>query len=151
MNIAIFSDTYLPDINGVATSCNTLFHILRKHGHKVYVVAPGEKFEFNDNILRIPGLELKNLYGYRLSFIWDEQGFQILKNLNLDLVHINTDFGVGQFGMNVANKLSIPIYSITFGDSSEDELNLLANLSNAKVFDGKSGLLKAFKEVRSYN
>ncbi len=109
MNIAIFSDTYLPDINGVATSCNTLFHILRKHGHKVYVVAPGEKFEFNDNILRIPGLELKNLYGYRLSFIWDEQGFQILKNLNLDLVHINTDFGVGQFGMNVANKLSIPI------------------------------------------
>ena len=109
MNIAIFTDTYLPDINGVATSCNTLFNILRKYNHKVYVICPGEKFEFNDNILRIPGLELKNLYGYRLSFIWDEQGFQILKNLDLDLVHINTDFGVGQFGMSVATKLNIPI------------------------------------------
>ena len=109
MNVAIFSDTYLPDVNGVATSCNTLFKILRKFGHTVYVVCPGETFEFNDNILRIPGLELKSLYDYRLSFIWDENGFQILKNLKLDLVHVNTDFGVGQFGMSVANRLNIPI------------------------------------------
>ena len=50
-----------------------------------------------------------------------------------------------------SNKLDIPIYSITFGDSSEAELKAIANLTNAKVFDGKSGLLKAFTEVRSYN
>ena len=49
------------------------------------------------------------------------------------------------------NKLDTPIYSITFGDSSEYELKKLADLSNAKVFDGKNGLLKAFTEVRSYN
>ena len=49
------------------------------------------------------------------------------------------------------NNIDIPIYSITFGYSSEDELNDLAELSNGKVFDGKSGLLKAFREVRSYN
>ncbi|MBR7042487.1 MAG: VWA domain-containing protein [Bacilli bacterium] len=49
------------------------------------------------------------------------------------------------------NKLDIPIYSITFGDSSEEELGEIARLTNAKVFDGKSGLLRAFTEVRSYN
>ena len=49
------------------------------------------------------------------------------------------------------NKENVPIYSITFGSSSEYELNKLARLSNGKVFDGKSGLLKAFTEVRSYN
>ena len=49
------------------------------------------------------------------------------------------------------NKLDIPIYSITFGDSDERQLNEIAKLTNAKVFDGKSGLLKAFREVRSYN
>ena len=49
------------------------------------------------------------------------------------------------------NKLDIPIYSITFGSSSDDELKEIADLTNAKVFDGKSGLLKAFTEVRSYN
>ena len=47
--------------------------------------------------------------------------------------------------------LDIPIYSITFGNSSESQLNQIANLTNAKVFDGKSGLVEAFKEVRSYS
>ena len=49
------------------------------------------------------------------------------------------------------NKLDIPIYSITFGSSDEDELERVAKLTNGKVFDGKNGLLKAFTEVRSYN
>ena len=49
------------------------------------------------------------------------------------------------------HKLDIPIYSITFGDSSEYQLSDIANLTNAKIFDGKSGLQKAFAEVRSYN
>ena len=48
-------------------------------------------------------------------------------------------------------KLDIPIYSITFGSSSEYELKDIADLTNGKVFDGKSGLLRAFTEVRSYN
>lgn len=45
----------------------------------------------------------------------------------------------------------IPIYSIMFGSAREKELQDIANLTNAKVFDGKSDLLKAFKEVRGYN
>ena len=48
-------------------------------------------------------------------------------------------------------KNNIPIYSITFGYSSERQLNSIAELTNGKVFDGKSGLRKAFAEVRSYN
>lgn len=49
------------------------------------------------------------------------------------------------------SKNKVPIYSITFGNAVESELEEIADLTNAKVFDGKSGLLKAFKEVRSYN
>ncbi len=45
----------------------------------------------------------------------------------------------------------IPIYSITFGEASLDQLTLMANLSNGKVFDGKSDLVQAFKTVRGYN
>ena len=48
-------------------------------------------------------------------------------------------------------KLNIPIYSIMFGSSDEYELSRIADLTNGKVFDGKSGLRLAFKEVRSYN
>lgn len=49
------------------------------------------------------------------------------------------------------NNETTPIYSITFGQSSENQLGELARLSNAKVFDGKNGLKEAFAEVRSYN
>ncbi len=49
------------------------------------------------------------------------------------------------------NNLNIPIYSITFGNSNESQLNELASLTNGKVFNGKDGLKQAFKEVRSYN
>lgn len=45
----------------------------------------------------------------------------------------------------------IPIYSITFGSANEGQLTEIAKLSNAKVFNGKEGLLKAFKEVRGYS
>ena len=49
------------------------------------------------------------------------------------------------------NNETVPIYSITFGMSDDYQLRDLAKLSNAKIFDGKSGLLRAFAEVRSYN
>jgi len=49
------------------------------------------------------------------------------------------------------NNLTIPIYSITFGNARVSELEELAELSNGKVFDGKAGLKEAFAEVRSYN
>lgn len=47
--------------------------------------------------------------------------------------------------------LNIPVYGITFGNAVEYELENIADLTNAKVFNGKEGLLKAFKEVRGYN
>lgn len=45
----------------------------------------------------------------------------------------------------------IPIYSIMFGDAQINQLNDIASLTNAKVFDGRTELLNAFKEVRGYN
>ncbi len=45
----------------------------------------------------------------------------------------------------------IPIYSITFGDADYEQLNKMADLSNGKVFDGRTNLLEAFKAVRGYN
>lgn len=50
----------------------------------------------------------------------------------------------------IVNK-QIPIYSIMFGEAYEYELQDIADLTNGKIFDGKTDLLKAFKEVRGYN
>ena len=46
---------------------------------------------------------------------------------------------------------NIPIYSIMFGNARMSDLEEIARLSNAKVFDGRTNLTSAFKEVRSYN
>ena len=49
------------------------------------------------------------------------------------------------------NYSGIPIYSIMFGEANSRELDSIARLTNAKVFDGRNNLIGAFKEVRSYN
>ena len=45
----------------------------------------------------------------------------------------------------------IPIFSIMFGYAEEEQLQDIADLTNAKIFDGKTNLLEAFKQVRGYN
>ena len=45
----------------------------------------------------------------------------------------------------------IPIFSIMFGAADKTQLEDIANLTNAKVFDGRTNLLEAFKQVRGYN
>lgn len=46
----------------------------------------------------------------------------------------------------------LPIFSIMFGDADPSQLKSLATLSNAKVFDGRSGGLAAvFRQVKGFN
>ena len=47
--------------------------------------------------------------------------------------------------------LDVPIFSITFGDADDRELQELAEFSTARVFDGKDNLEKAFKQAKGYN
>lgn len=64
-------------------------------------------------------------------------------------VNVGTFYELQKY-YNSINK-EIPVYSITFGNAVESELEDIADLTNAKVFNGKVGLLRAFKEVRGYN
>lgn len=45
----------------------------------------------------------------------------------------------------------IPVFSIMFGDADDRQLNELAEISNAKVFDGRKDLVSAFRSVKGYN
>ena len=45
----------------------------------------------------------------------------------------------------------IPVYGILFGDANQNQLLEIAEYTGGKVFDGRSNLLEAFKEVRGYN
>lgn len=45
----------------------------------------------------------------------------------------------------------IPVFSIMFGDAEDGQLNELAKLTNARVFDGRTDLTGAFRSVKGYN
>ena len=122
MNIALFTDTYPPFINGVSTSCYNLTKTLREHGHKVIVVTPrtsAGKLEFKDDIIYMPGIEMKNLYGYRLTRLFDNNVCKILKENKIELIHNQTDSTVGIFARRAARRLKLPIV-YTYHTSYED-------------------------------
>ena len=122
MRIAIFTDTYPPFINGVSTSTYNLVKVLEAHGHQTLVVTPRSddgKLEIKDNVIYIPGIALKKIYGYRLTTLYSSSVFNYIKNFKPDLVHNQTDVTVGQFAKLVATKLDIPIV-YTYHTSYED-------------------------------
>lgn len=47
--------------------------------------------------------------------------------------------------------VDVPVFSIMFGDADPDQLNDLAELTNARVFDGREDLISAFRSVKGYN
>jgi len=112
MRIGIFTDTYTPDINGVVSSVVTLQQALKAHGHDVYIITSHKgllRSTREGNVFRMPGLELKWLYGYILSTPYHFKVKAEVEKLNLDVVHVQTEFGVGIFARIVARQLKIPV------------------------------------------
>lgn len=99
MNIILFTDTFEPELNGVATSVTILSKVLKAHGHNLYVVTTNpfsKRLTFKNNVLRIPGIKLKWLYDYILAPIYNKKALKILKNIDADIIHVHTDFSMAQ-------------------------------------------------------
>ena len=111
MNIGLFTETYYPEINGVATSCFMLKTELEKMGHNVYVFTtktPGEP-EFEHNVFRVPSVPFIFLSDRRVGLFYHPKLASTIKKLELDLIHTNTEFSLGIFGRIMAKELNIPV------------------------------------------
>lgn len=112
MRIAIFTDTYYPDINGVVSSIGILRNELMKHGHQVLIITtiPPHGVQMNDDssIIRMNGISLKSIYGYRMAGIYNNKIFKQIKEFNPDIIHTQTEYGVGLFGRLCGYKLNVP-------------------------------------------
>src|SRR5690606_36357074 len=99
MRIGIFTEAYKPLISGVVTSVVTLKEGLEALGHEVYVItprAPKQKEELDSYVIRLRGIVIprKSLKGFRLV-PWVKRHLNRIKHLQLDLVHIHTEFSMG--------------------------------------------------------
>ena len=122
MRIAIFTDTYPPYINGVSTSTFNLANALKAKGHQVLVVAPRPtdgKMEKVGDVLYVPGVNLKKMYGFRLTNIFANKPISIIKRFKPDVIHNQTDFTIGVLARRCARKLKVPIV-YTYHTSYED-------------------------------
>ena len=111
MRIGIFTDTYRPQVNGVVSSITTLEQQLRKRGHKVYIITTTDPDAptVEPNVLRIPSVEFKPAPQYRLGLMYSPKIVKKIKKLELDIIHSQTEWGVGTFSRFVATKLHIPL------------------------------------------
>ncbi|MCG8569715.1 MAG: substrate-binding and VWA domain-containing protein [Spirochaetes bacterium] len=47
--------------------------------------------------------------------------------------------------------MDVPVFSITFASADPDQLEMLSELTNGRVFDGRHDLVNAFRKVKGYN
>ena len=150
MRIGLFTDTYVPNINGVVVSIKTLKEALEDLGHTVYVITnqPSiSKTSYEDKILRLPGVELKFLYGYVMSSPIHLQAVSLIEEMDLDIIHAHSEFGVGLFARYLSNSLRIPLIT-TYHTTYEDYTHYV-NFFKSDTIDSISkraveGLSKTF-------
>jgi 1,2-diacylglycerol 3-alpha-glucosyltransferase len=113
MNIALFTETYLPYINGVVTHVKSLKDGLERAGHNVLIVAAAPKtrrhYIDENGVLWCPAKEFKRFYDYGLASPISLKRLRLIKKFNPDIIHIHNEFGVGLSGIAIAKLLKVPL------------------------------------------
>lgn len=128
MRIGFFTDTYFPQVSGVATSIRTLKNELEKQGHEVYIftTTDPDADEFEKDIVRMPSVPFISFTDRRIVVRGLWFAYKIAKELELEIIHTHTEFGTGFLGKMVANRLRIPVIH-TYHTMYEDYLHYIAN------------------------
>lgn len=137
MRVGIFTESYPPLVNGVSTSILMLEHALTKLGHEVFIITVSDNkkdyvLENNGHILRLPSVNLANCYDYKMTSVYPIKAVNIIKKMNLDVIHSNVEFTVGIFARVVSEQLSIPLVH-TYHTNWEDYTHYITK--NKKILD----------------
>lgn len=134
MRIGLFTDTYYPEINGVATSVYQLKKELELLGHEVYVftVSNPKQKEKETHVFRMPSIPFVLLKERRVSCAFTKKWYQKIKELHLDMIHTQTEFIVGHMGRKAAEKYHIPLVH-TYHTLYEDYTHYLKIPGNERL------------------
>lgn len=128
MRIGLFTDTYLPQISGVATSIKTLKEQLEIQGHEVYIFTTTDRDvnRFEDpTIIRLPSVPFISFTDRRIVYRGLFSAYKIAKGYHLDIIHTQTEFGVGNLGKMIGRALRIPVVH-TYHTQYEDYVRYIA-------------------------
>jgi len=98
LRIALFTDSYLPTVDGVVTSVLATRRELEAHGHRVFTFAPEDPnngHHVERDTIFVKAKEFRPYPGYRLA-IFPGHEIEALNDLDVDLIHSH---GIGFMGI----------------------------------------------------
>jgi len=144
MRIGLFTDTYYPEVNGVANSVFQLKKELEDRGNQVYVFTvsnPAVK-EKEEHVYRMKSVACPLIRERRMNCSFFGHWFSIIKSLKLDVIHTQTEFFVGHIGRKAAQKLQIPLVH-TYHTIYEDYTHYLRIPGNEKL----KGMIRSISRI----
>ena len=110
MKIAMFTNTYLPHVGGVARSVKTLEDGCRARGHRVKVIAPDfDGAEKSPDVLRVPAIQHFNGSDFCVRLPVPNIIRDFTEEFKPDIIHSHHPFLLGDAALREARKLHVPI------------------------------------------
>jgi phosphatidylinositol alpha 1,6-mannosyltransferase len=111
MRVLISAESFLPRTNGVTNSVLRTVRYLKKNGHAVLVVAPGEGPTSLDgvDIRRVPALALQRFAQVDIPSVATNVLKRMIQEFNPDIVHLASPFLLGEQVRKAAISLNIPV------------------------------------------
>jgi len=108
VNVAIFTNNYLPNTYGVSMSIETFRWELEKQGHAVYIFAPHFKgyADKNPNVFRYPAIDIEFKIKFPLAIPYSWKIGKILKKLDIDIIHSQHPNLLGSAAMKWSRRLA---------------------------------------------
>lgn len=115
MKIAIFTDTFFPQVNGVVRVVDLSARGLAGLGYEVIVVAPSSETDadiaarkLGYRVVRVPSMPMPLYPGERLS--WGSKNLdRVIGAFKPDILHVHTPFLVGRIARKAKGRLGIPL------------------------------------------
>jgi len=112
MRIAYFTDTYVPNNDGVVTCLLNFRKGLEKRGHEVFIFTPGTKKQKKENkddhVYYFTSASFKPYPDYRLALFPFKSARKLLKERDIDLIHSHGIATTGLAAIDCASNLKIP-------------------------------------------
>lgn len=116
MRIAVFTDTFWPQINGVVTSIVNSCNALAEKGHEIIIFAPepkekkaGLKLNKKIKVQWIAAINLPTYKEYRISPPVSIKAEETTRKFNPDIIHVHTPFSLGWIGVSLAKIMRKPL------------------------------------------
>lgn len=113
MRIAFFTDTFLPQINGVSNTLCQFSRYLTRQGIAHRFFTPAYKDEVTDEgaypVVRFPSVPFALYPQVRLAMTTSAAVRKQLQEFQPDVVHIVTEFSMGYAGLKAARQMGLPV------------------------------------------